>query len=165
MACFFRVFSAFFPRRGKETGKSFSSSFLLYHRIPKNGNFVHFYSTRAGRQGNCFLYSVSVEVLHRKSLSHLVPLLIITDLKKVKAGRSNLRGHVGILWGQTETAARKQELPDGIIRQYIEKTQIDQRFAGSRQEVFILIYGQSCFCKYMCAANLLLNFTAELDIL
>ena len=131
---FFRKFSAFFPQRGKETGKSFSSSFLLYHRIPKNGNFVssesqiclnfvsqsrtskicrkyvfhlpllyhrfsktgffvhfystyfplifHFYSTRAGRQGNCFLYSVSVEVLHRKSLSHPVPLLIITNLSK-----------------------------------------------------------------------------------
>lgn len=76
---------------------------LLYHRFSKTGVFVHFYSTyfplifhfyssRAGRQGNCFLYSVSVEVLHRKSLSRLVPLLIITDLKKVKAGRSNLRG-------------------------------------------------------------------------
>ena len=46
-----------------------------------------------------------------------------------------------------------------------QKTQIYQRFTGSQQEGFILIYGQSCFCKYMFAANLLLNFTAEWDTL
>ena len=31
-----------------------------------------------------------------------------------------------------------------------QKTQIYQRFAGSRQEVFILIYGQPYFHKYVC---------------
>ena len=45
-----------------------------------------------------------------------------------------------------------------------QKTQIYQRFAGSRQEVFILIYG-SHISGNIAAANLLLNFTAEWGIL